>query len=242
MQPNRVKKWSTAANRKNGLETGLWWSSCFRNESHCFAFFSLKTIASTMSYLLRRKCSVRCGETCVSRGLTVASRVKRGARRDGGGREFDVILCDLSLRPMPAGLRCGGNALRHGARCRRLCVLTGLQDEAMAIAAIQAGRCRITWSRTRRAPSCSCARCAICTTGERARIQEHLRLALVEKDIFAEGNPPSGEKQYADHFPACFLIAGSSMGSMTPRGYAGHVHEEKPEPHFHHGPHSSTTL
>ncbi len=109
--------------------------------------------------------------------LTVASRVSE-ARAEMASKDFDVILCDLSL-PDARGLD-AVEMLRAMVPVPPIVVLTGLQDEAMAIAAIQAGAQDYLVKDTTGAELLVRTLRHAC---ERARIQEHLRLALVEKDI-----------------------------------------------------------
>src|SRR5258708_22458966 len=68
--------------------------------------------------------------------LVVATRLSE-ARAEMASKEFDVILCDLAL-PDARGLDAVG-MLCAMVPAPPIVVLTGLQDEAMAIAAIQAG-------------------------------------------------------------------------------------------------------
>jgi len=109
--------------------------------------------------------------------LTVATRVSE-ARARMAAQEFDVILCDLSL-PDARGLD-AVEMLSAMVPVPPIVVLTGLQDEAMAIAAIQAGAQDYLVKDT------TGAELLVRTlryARERARIQENLRLALAEKEI-----------------------------------------------------------
>jgi two-component sensor histidine kinase/CheY-like chemotaxis protein len=109
--------------------------------------------------------------------LTVATRVSE-ARAEMASKDFDVILCDLSL-PDARGLD-AVETLRAAVPAPPIVVLTGLQDEATAIAAIQAGAQDYLVKDTTGAELLvRTLRYAL----ERARIQEHLRMALVEKEI-----------------------------------------------------------
>ena len=110
--------------------------------------------------------------------LVVAMRVSE-ARARMAAEEFDVILCDLSL-PDARGLD-AVETLRAMVPAPPIVVLTGLQDEATAIAAIQAGAQDYLVKDTTGAELLVRTLRYAC---ERARIQEHLRLALVEKEIF----------------------------------------------------------
>jgi two-component sensor histidine kinase len=109
--------------------------------------------------------------------LTVATRVSE-ARARMVGEAFDVILCDLSL-PDARGLD-AVEMLRAAVPSPPIVVLTGLQDEATAIAAIQAGAQDYLVKDTTGAELLVRTLRYAC---ERARIQEHLRLALAEKEI-----------------------------------------------------------
>ncbi|HXA80205.1 MAG TPA: histidine kinase dimerization/phosphoacceptor domain -containing protein [Opitutaceae bacterium] len=109
--------------------------------------------------------------------LTVATRVSE-ARARMVGEAFDVILCDLSL-PDARGLD-AVEMLRAAVPAPPIVVLTGLQDEATAIAAIQAGAQDYLVKDTTGAELLVRTLRYAC---ERSRIQEHLRLALAEKEI-----------------------------------------------------------
>jgi len=109
--------------------------------------------------------------------LTVATRVSE-ARAEMASKDFDVILCDLSL-PDARGLD-AVETLRAAVPVPPIVVLTGLQDEAMAIAAIQAGAQDYLVKDTTGAEVLVRTLRYAC---ERARIQEHLRMALVEKEV-----------------------------------------------------------
>jgi two-component sensor histidine kinase len=109
--------------------------------------------------------------------LTVAARLSE-ARAAMAAKEFDIILCDLSL-PDGRGLD-AVEMLRAAVPAPPIVVLTGLKDEAMAIAAIQAGAQDYLVKDTTGAELLvRTLRYAL----ERARIQEHLRVALAEKEI-----------------------------------------------------------
>jgi len=109
--------------------------------------------------------------------LTVATRVSE-ARARMAAQEFDVILCDLSL-PDARGLD-AVEMLSAMVPVPPIVVLTGLQDEATAIAAIQAGAQDYLVKDTTGAELLVRTLRYAC---ERARTQEHLRLALAEKEI-----------------------------------------------------------
>ena len=109
--------------------------------------------------------------------LTVATRLSE-ARARMAAEEFDVILCDLSL-PDARGLD-AVEMLRAAVPAPPIVVLTGLQDEAVAIAAIQAGAQDYLVKDTTGAELLVRTLRYAC---ERARIHEHLRLALGEKEI-----------------------------------------------------------
>jgi two-component sensor histidine kinase len=109
--------------------------------------------------------------------LTVATRLSE-ARARMAEEAFDVILCDLSL-PDARGLD-AVEMLRAAVPSPPIVVLTGLQDEAMAIAAIQAGAQDYLVKDTTGAELLVRTLRYAC---ERARIQEHLRLALADKEI-----------------------------------------------------------
>src|SRR5258708_2739371 len=109
--------------------------------------------------------------------LTVAMRLSE-ARAEMASKDFDVILCDLSL-PDARGLDTV-EMLRAMVPAPPIVVLTGLQDEAMAIAAIQSGAQDYLVKDTTGAEVLVRTLRYAC---ERARIQEHLRLALAEKEI-----------------------------------------------------------
>ena len=109
--------------------------------------------------------------------LTVARSLSE-ARAEMASKEFDIVLCDLSL-PDARGLDTV-EMLREAVPAPPIVVLTGLQDEAMAIAAIQTGaQDYLVKDTTGAEVLVRTLRHAI----ERARIQEHLRLALAEKEI-----------------------------------------------------------
>jgi two-component sensor histidine kinase len=109
--------------------------------------------------------------------LTVATRVSE-ARAEMASKDFDVVLSDLSL-PDARGLD-AVEMLRAMVPSPPIVVLTGLQDEATAIAAIQAGAQDYLVKDTTGAELLVRTLRHAC---ERARIQEHLRQALVEKEI-----------------------------------------------------------
>jgi two-component sensor histidine kinase len=109
--------------------------------------------------------------------LVVATRLSE-ARAELAAQEFDIILSDLSL-PDGHGLD-AVKALRAAAPAPPIIVLTGLQDEAVAIAAIQAGaQDYLVKDKTGTRMLMRALRYAL----ERARIQENLRTALAEKEI-----------------------------------------------------------
>jgi len=109
--------------------------------------------------------------------LTVATRVSE-ARAEMASKDFDVILCDLSL-PDARGLD-AVEMLCAMVPVPPIVVLTGLNDEAMAMAAIQAGAQDYLLKDTTGAELLVRTLRYAC---ERARAQEHLRMALAEKEI-----------------------------------------------------------
>jgi two-component sensor histidine kinase len=109
--------------------------------------------------------------------LTVATRVSE-ARAKMASKDFDVILCDLSL-PDARGLD-AVEMLGAMVPVPPIVVLTGLQDEDMAIAAIQAGAQDYLVKDTTGAELLVRTLRHAC---ERARNQAHLRMALAEKEI-----------------------------------------------------------
>ena len=109
--------------------------------------------------------------------LVVATRLGE-ACAELASKEFDIILSDLSL-PDGRGLDTV-KALRAAAPASPIVVLTGVQDEALAIAAIQAGaQDYLVKDKTGVEILVRTLRYAL----ERARIQERLRIALAEKEI-----------------------------------------------------------
>ena len=109
--------------------------------------------------------------------LVVAKSLSE-ARGEMAAKTFDVILCDLLL-PDARGLD-AVEMLRTMVPAPPIVVLTGLQYETMAIAAIQAGAQDYLVKDTTGAEMLvRTLRYAV----ERARIQEHLRFALGEKEI-----------------------------------------------------------
>jgi two-component sensor histidine kinase len=109
--------------------------------------------------------------------LAVATSLSE-ARTEMASKEFDVILCDLSL-PDAHGLD-AVEMLRAAVPAPPIVVLTGLKDEAMAISAIQAGaQDYLVKDTTGVELLVRTLRYAL----ERARAQESLRLALAEKEV-----------------------------------------------------------
>jgi two-component sensor histidine kinase len=109
--------------------------------------------------------------------LAVAASLSE-ARSELAAKKFDVILCDLSL-PDASGLE-AVEMLRTTVPAPPIVVLTGLRDEDMAIAAIQAGAQDYLLKDTTGAEMLvRTLRYAV----ERARIEENLRNALAEKEI-----------------------------------------------------------
>ncbi|HXA13654.1 MAG TPA: histidine kinase dimerization/phosphoacceptor domain -containing protein [Opitutaceae bacterium] len=124
--------------------------------------------------LLRETLNASEGLNCT---LVVATRLGE-ACAELAAKEFDIILSDLSL-PDGRGLDTV-KALRAAAPASPIVVLTGVQDEALAIAAIQAGaQDYLVKDKTGVEILVRTLRYAL----ERARIQESLRIALAEKEI-----------------------------------------------------------
>jgi two-component sensor histidine kinase len=109
--------------------------------------------------------------------LTVARRLSE-ARTELAEKNFDIVLSDLFL-PDGRGLD-AVKVLRNSAPAVPIIVLTGLQDEAVAVAAIQAGaQDYLVKDATGTKMLMRTLRYAL----ERARIQESLRAALAEKEV-----------------------------------------------------------
>ncbi|MDE3084222.1 MAG: response regulator [Verrucomicrobiota bacterium] len=109
--------------------------------------------------------------------ITAKERLN-AARSALTAEKFDLILSDLSL-PDGRGLD-AVRALHEAAPMTPLVVLTGLQDEATGMAAIQTGaQDYLTKDKTGASLLVRTLRYAI----ERARVQERLRAALAEKEI-----------------------------------------------------------